>query len=119
MLARPMTVPFDNYTQRTHPCVRPSERDRSLTSSAADRTAEEVAVPERWTSFVALGDSFTEGLNDLRPDGSVAGWADRVAEALAIGTPGFRYANLAIRGLGLGHVVDSQVPAALAMGPDL
>lgn len=76
-------------------------------------------VPERWSSFVALGDSFTEGLNDVRPDGSFAGWADRVAEALAAEQPGFRYANLAIRGLGLGHVAETQVPVALAMEPDL
>ena len=35
-------------------------------------------------SFVALGDSFTEGLSDLRADGSgLAGWADRFAELLA------------------------------------
>jgi lysophospholipase L1-like esterase len=73
----------------------------------------------RWTSFVALGDSFTEGLDDVRADGSVAGWADRVAEVLAGGGSDFRYANLAIRGLGLGRVVDDQVPAAVAMRPDL
>src|SRR4051794_19825463 len=34
-------------------------------------------------------------------------------------TPGFRYANLAIRGLGLGQVVQDQVPKALGMRPDL
>jgi lysophospholipase L1-like esterase len=33
-------------------------------------------------SFVALGDSFTEGLDDWRPDGTPRGWADRVAERL-------------------------------------
>lgn len=76
-------------------------------------------MPERWSSFVALGDSFTEGLNDARPDGSFAGWADRVAEVLAGRQPGFRYANLAIRGLGLGQVVETQVSAAVAMEPDL
>ena len=80
-------------------------------------------MPERWSSFVALGDSFTEGLNDTRPDGSFAGWADRVAEVLAAREPAsgdeFRYANLAIRGLGLRAVVERQVPAAVAMRPDL
>jgi lysophospholipase L1-like esterase len=76
-------------------------------------------VPERWSSFVALGDSFTEGLDDPRPDGGFAGWADRVAGVLAGLEPEFRYANLAIRGLGLGQVVETQVPAALAMQPDL
>ena len=39
-------------------------------------------------SFVALGDSFTEGLNDPGPDGHYRGWADRVAERLAARRPG-------------------------------
>jgi len=72
----------------------------------------------RWDSFVAVGDSFTEGLDDPYPDrSSYRGWADRVAEALA--RDGFTYANLAIRGRLLGQVVDEQVPAALAMSPAL
>ena len=37
----------------------------------------------RWRSFVAVGDSFTEGLNDILPDGRVRGWADLVAARLA------------------------------------
>ena len=32
----------------------------------------------RWHTFVAIGDSFTEGLDDWRPDGTPRGWADRV-----------------------------------------
>src|SRR4051794_21718499 len=71
------------------------------------------------SSFVALGDSFTEGLDDVRTDGSVAGWADRTAEVLSAREPGFRYANLAIRGLGLGHVIEHQIPAAVTMRPEL
>jgi lysophospholipase L1-like esterase len=51
---------------------------------------------------VALGDSFTEGLGDPRPDGSgLAGWAGRFAERLAGVSPGLQYANLAVRGNGL------------------
>ena len=46
--------------------------------------------------FVALGDSCTEGLDDLLPDGRYRGWADRVASVLD--GPGFRYANLGVRG---------------------
>lgn len=49
-------------------------------------------------SFVALGDSFTEGLNDYGPDGELIGWADRVAAVLSARQPSFRYANLAVRG---------------------
>jgi lysophospholipase L1-like esterase len=70
-------------------------------------------------SFVALGDSFTEGLDDPRPEGGFLGWADRVAAVLAERTPGFRYANLAIRGKLLGQVVAEQVPRAAEMAPDL
>ncbi len=70
-------------------------------------------------SFVALGDSFTEGMNDLYPAGGYRGWADRVADVLAVRQPGFGYANLAISGKLLGQVVDEQVSRAVAMAPDL
>ncbi len=70
--------------------------------------------------YVALGDSFTEGVGDVdptRPNG-VRGWADRVAEVLG-GCWGTEYANLAIRGRKLGQVIDEQVQPALDLGPDL
>ena len=70
-------------------------------------------------SFAALGDSFTEGLNDPRPDGGFLGWADRTAGALAAGNPDLRYANLAIRGKLVHHVVAEQIEPAIAMSPDL
>jgi lysophospholipase L1-like esterase len=70
-------------------------------------------------SFVALGDSFTEGVGDPRPDGSCRGWADRFAELHARQRPGFRYANLAIRGKLLAQILAEQVPGAVAMRPDL
>jgi len=71
-------------------------------------------------SFVALGDSFTEGLDDLSADGSgLRGWADRFAERVAEVRPGLRYANLAVRGKVLREVADEQVPRAIGMRPDL
>jgi lysophospholipase L1-like esterase len=70
-------------------------------------------------TFVAIGDSFTEGLHDPGPDGGYLGWADRVAGALAQRQPGFRYANLAIRGKLLGQVIAEQLPRAIEMAPDL
>ncbi|MEV0583360.1 SGNH/GDSL hydrolase family protein [Nonomuraea sp. NPDC050310] len=69
--------------------------------------------------FVALGDSFTEGLNDPGPDGHFRGWADRVAERLAQVHPDFEYANLAVRGKLLAQIVEEQVPLAVKMRPDL
>lgn len=71
-------------------------------------------------SFVALGDSFTEGVGDPSNDGACyRGWADRFAEDLARQHPGLNYANLAIRGKRAGEVLDEQVPAAIALRPDL
>lgn len=81
----------------------------------------------RWSSYVAVGDSFTEGLDDPAPDGrGYRGWADLVAGRLAGehrqaggGGQPFRYANLAIRGRLFDRIVDEQVPEALRMRPDL
>jgi lysophospholipase L1-like esterase len=70
-------------------------------------------------SFVAIGDSFTEGLNDPAPGGGFRGWADRLATLLAAEYPGLRYANLAVRGKLLREIVAEQVPAAAAMSPGL
>ena len=70
-------------------------------------------------SFVAIGDSFTEGLNDPAPGGGFRGWADRLADLLAAGYPDLRYANLAVRGKLLRQIVAEQVPAAVAMSPAL
>jgi lysophospholipase L1-like esterase len=70
-------------------------------------------------TFVAIGDSFTEGLEDHVPGGGLRGWADMVADALAAQRPGFRYANLAIRGKLLAEVVAEQLPRAVELAPDL
>ena len=70
-------------------------------------------------SFVAVGDSFTEGLNDPAPGGGFRGWADRLAGMLAAEYPGLRYANLAVRGKLLREIVAEQVPAAVTMSPSL
>ncbi|MFC5909522.1 SGNH/GDSL hydrolase family protein [Streptacidiphilus monticola] len=92
---------------------------------------DETEIPQPATllpfrSYVALGDSFTEGLNDPGPDGGYAGWADRLARLLAEGRPkldsghyDFRYANLAVRGRLLDQIVAEQVPQVRRMEPDL
>jgi lysophospholipase L1-like esterase len=74
---------------------------------------------QREPSYVAIGDSFTEGLNDPAPGGEFRGWADRLAGLLAAQYPGLRYANLAVRGKLLRQIVADQVPAAAAMSPGL
>ena len=70
-------------------------------------------------SFVAIGDSFTEGLNDPAPGGGFTGWADRLAVTLAGQYPDLRYANLAVRGKLLRQIVHEQLPAAVALSPGL
>lgn len=70
--------------------------------------------------YVALGDSSTEGLEDPGTNGRHRGWADRFAQHVANAqrVP-LQYANLAIRGRKTRQVLDEQLPAALAMRPDL
>ncbi|HYO41249.1 MAG TPA: SGNH/GDSL hydrolase family protein [Nocardioidaceae bacterium] len=84
-----------------------------------------MAAPGAFTRYVALGDSFTEGVGDHDPDrpNGVRGWADRFAEALAGSTrdagEDLGYANLAIRGRLMRAILDEQVGTAIAMRPDL
>lgn len=76
-------------------------------------------MPARWKRFVAVGDSFTEGLDDLLEDGYPRGWADLVAGHLARQDEDFRYANLAVRSRRIEQIVIEQIPEAMAMRPDL
>lgn len=82
-----------------------------------------VSVPSvhQWRRYVAIGDSFTQGFGDpsQTSPGGYRGWADRVAETLGKNNPDFDYANLAIQGLGVREVIDSQLAAAMALKPDL
>ncbi|MCT9821524.1 GDSL-type esterase/lipase family protein [Microbacterium sp. W1N] len=89
-----------------------------------DPAPPQTAPARRWTRYVALGDSITEGLCDTSrmPAGSHRGWADRLAQLLALSAPGpgaFRYANLAVRSRKVHHVVRDQLPQCLALRPDL
>lgn len=118
-----------------------------FTRTAVSRAMSTGRGAPRWRRYVALGDSFTEGLWDVPDDVDPAarasgagtgasaeipcrGWADLLAAHLAVraaddGTPArtggepFRYANLAVRGRLLGPIVREQVPAAVGLGPDL
>lgn len=79
----------------------------------------------RWRRYVAIGDSFTEGLID-EPDepGIYRGWADRLAQTLSArrieaGRAPLEYANLAVRGKLLDPILSDQFPQALAAEPDL
>jgi lysophospholipase L1-like esterase len=68
--------------------------------------------------FVAIGDSFTEGVGDAYADGRMRGWADLVATGWASARgEAISYANLAIRGRLTGQIVDGQLEPALALKP--
>ena len=101
------------------PTLQPAavEETRIIVLPGAIQIPAEPVLPVR--SFVALGDSLTEGVGDPYPDGRCRGWADRFAAELAAASAGLRYANLAIRGKTVRQVVSEQLPAALAFSPDL
>jgi len=89
-------------------------------------TLARMSPPERpWRRYVAIGDSFTEGMSDADPrsPGEYVGWADRLAgllaEVAARDGVAFEYANLAVRGRLLADVTDRQLGDALALAPDL
>jgi lysophospholipase L1-like esterase len=81
--------------------------------------------PRTFARFVAVGDSFTEGLSDAHPEATdtYVGWADRLAAHLAEDAARegrvFGYANLAVRGRLLEDIAGRQVDDALALRPDL
>ncbi|BBC38084.1 Lipase [Streptomyces graminofaciens] len=65
--------------------------------------------------FVALGDSLTEGVGD--PVGeNWRGWAALLADGLG---PDVEFTNLAVSGSQTRDVLERQLPAALALRPDL
>lgn len=68
--------------------------------------------------YVAIGDSFTEGVGDELPDGHPRGWADLVAQGWADSRGAeVEYANLAIRGKLVWPIVEQQLEPALALKP--
>jgi lysophospholipase L1-like esterase len=74
----------------------------------------------RFSRYVAIGDSTTEGLEDPTPDGlGYRGFADRLAVRLAREQPRLLYANLGIRGRKMRQIRDEQLEPALALDPDL
>lgn len=75
--------------------------------------------PVTYARYVALGDSQTEGLGDGDDATGLRGWADRLAERLAVANPSLRYANLAVRGRVAEQVRAEQLGPALALRPDL
>src|SRR5690349_15622946 len=127
------TIASSYGARATRPASSSALMSRSESSTrwtlygAGRRTWETATVTwtPAWSStstptYVALGDSFTEGVGDADPDrpNGVRGWADRVAEVLAAEADDFGYANLAIRGRKLRPILAEQLEPALALEPD-
>ena len=78
-----------------------------------------------YRSYVALGDSLTEGLgdDDFVTDREGKGWADRLANLLACeaanANQNFDYANLGLRGSSSLAILTAQLERALELKPDL
>jgi len=72
-----------------------------------------------YSRYVAIGDSQTDGLWDGNDSVGLIGFADRLAAILDAHYPGLTYANLAVRGRRIRDLLTDQLPAALAMQPDL
>lgn len=69
--------------------------------------------------FVALGDSLTEGVGDPVGDGW-RGWAALLAEGLGdVPCESVEFTNLAVSGAQTRDVLDRQLPAGLALRPDV
>lgn len=66
-----------------------------------------------YNRFIVCGDSYSEGMTDEVINGNYRGWADRVADEMALHSGNFTYANLAIRGKLVAQVVDIQIPEAI------
>ncbi|WP_454860232.1 SGNH/GDSL hydrolase family protein [Promicromonospora soli] len=82
--------------------------------------------PVRWARYIAMGDSFSEGLWDPYPDAPDVqrGWADNLAALLsarriAADEEPLEYANLAIRGRKLRPIIDEQLDVTIDAQPDL
>jgi phosphatidylinositol alpha 1,6-mannosyltransferase len=78
----------------------------------------------RWSRYVAIGDSITEGLcDDSRQEpGEYRGWADRLALLLSHGESRqapLLFANLAVRSRTVPDVLERQIPRALELRADL
>lgn len=67
----------------------------------------------RFSRYVAIGDSSTEGLEDPDGAGGYRGWANRLAERAAQDRGGLLYANLGVRGKRSRDIREEQLGAAL------
>lgn len=91
----------------------------SVLDTGCDRTADDGRqAAGELRRFVALGDSLTEGVGDPVGEGW-RGWAAVLAPALAADEHPVEFTNLAASGALTKDLTDRQLPAALALRPQL
>lgn len=72
-----------------------------------------------WQTYVAMGDSLTQGYGDGVAGVELRSWTDWIADALAALDPAFTYRNLGWVGSITTDVLRTQAPLALEIAPDL
>jgi len=74
----------------------------------------------KYKRLIVCGDSYSEGMSDEIVKGQYRGWADRIADVMALADSDFTYVNLSVRGKLLKQVIDDQLPVAIGFvtGPD-
>jgi len=84
-----------------------------------------LVIGKPYGSYVAIGDSLSEGLGDFtfHKTRRYNGWTDRLAGLMAKeaneNSQEFNYANLALRGSKLEVIMDRQLTQAIELNPDL
>jgi lysophospholipase L1-like esterase len=72
-----------------------------------------------WHRYVALGDSFTEGVGDAVEGFAKIGAMDRVAAGFRQANPDLQFTNLAKSGLLVSEIREQQLETAFALGTGL
>ncbi|MEU3571540.1 SGNH/GDSL hydrolase family protein [Kitasatospora sp. NPDC036755] len=90
----------------------------SMLDAGRDRAAEDHPAAGELLRFVALGDSLTEGIGDQVGEGW-RGWAAVLAGSLAPEGRQVEFTNLAYSGALTSELTNRQLPAALALRPQL
>jgi lysophospholipase L1-like esterase len=84
-----------------------------------DRELAELLAATRWDRVVVLGDSVASGVREGVAGYRDLSWADRLAAGLTLARPHAALFNLGRRDRTASEVRQTQLDAALALGPDL
>lgn len=101
----------------TRPSLRTKRTTLAPPAGNLHRSVHDDGRMHETIRYVAIGDSFSEGIGDAGP-APLPGWTGRLASAMAAASDAdVSYANLAVRGRLLAGVLDGQLDAALDLDP--